>query len=381
MGKTDFELTSIENGVNFDMDVNGFAEKTGWITGDDVFLALDRNEDGIINNGGELFGDRTLLENGQYASSGFEALAEFDANVDGIINAHDQVYNSLMLWQDKNQDGISTEDELTTLSNAGIAEIHLEYTNVDSTHEESGSLLANISKAVFEDGTETSVGEFKFVTNKLDTKDTLDITLGDENIELSDEILALPNVRSIGTVHSLHYAMAKDETGTLQGLVQQFTQSDNVQKREELVAEILYFLCDATDIDPKSRGSFIDARQLTVLERFFDNKFQGQEGANPNRLAGPVLQQTFKNLLSEYYCDLSLYNSHKYLSAIVTTTTKNDTTVTNVSFFNSVVKYDLTQGKLTTTQLGDLGRYLALKDLDAFSDFISYFAALDQAYW
>lgn len=61
LGKSGFELTGIEDGVHFDMDLNGFAEKTGWITGDDAFLALDLNGDGKINNSGELFGDRTLL--------------------------------------------------------------------------------------------------------------------------------------------------------------------------------------------------------------------------------------------------------------------------------------------------------------------------------
>lgn len=110
------------------MDLNGFAEKTGWITGDDAFLALDLNGDGKINNSGELFGDRTLLSDGTYAKSGFEALAQYDYNLDGLIDAHDEIYNRLLIWQDKNKDGISTSDELMTLKEAGITSINLNYT-------------------------------------------------------------------------------------------------------------------------------------------------------------------------------------------------------------------------------------------------------------
>lgn len=128
LGKSGFELTGIEDGVHFDMDLNGFAEKTGWITGDDAFLALDLNGDGKINNSRELFGDRTLLSDGTYAKSGFEALAQYDYNLDGLIDAHDEIYNRLLIWQDKNKDGISTSDELMTLKEAGITSINLNYT-------------------------------------------------------------------------------------------------------------------------------------------------------------------------------------------------------------------------------------------------------------
>ena len=336
MGKTGFELTDIKNGVHFDMDSNGYAEKTGWITGDDAFLALDRNGDGVINNSGELFGDRTLLKNGQYASSGFEALAEFDDNNDGIIDAHDQVYNQLLLWQDKNHDGISTPDELTTLSEAGIKSINLGCNSVNSSDKASGSVLANISSVQFSDGTETSVGEFKFNSNKLDTID-------DINISISDDILALPNVRALGTVHSLHYAMAKDSTGTLKNLVEQFVASDNLQEREGLVEQILYFLCDAANIDPKSKGAYVDARQLAVLERFLDDTFIGAHSINPSYLAGPELTNLFKKLLSQYYCELSMHNLSKYTSDVISNTDENGKAHINVQLFNALATYDIVQ--------------------------------------
>ena len=51
LGALGINLTTLENGVNFDLDKNGFAEKTAWIGIEDGFLVLDRNRDGIINDG------------------------------------------------------------------------------------------------------------------------------------------------------------------------------------------------------------------------------------------------------------------------------------------------------------------------------------------
>lgn len=103
------DLTDVENGVKFDLDADGIIEQTSW-TGiqldfDDVFLVLDRNKNGIIDDGKELFGDQHGAENG------FDELAKFDApenggNGDRIINKSDKVYNELQLWVDHNKNGI-----------------------------------------------------------------------------------------------------------------------------------------------------------------------------------------------------------------------------------------------------------------------------------
>jgi hypothetical protein len=77
-----------------------------------AFLALDRNHNGRIDDGGELFGNHTRLAGGAEAANGFDALAEFDLNRDGIINAADPVWPLLLLWTDRNHDGKSSPDEL-----------------------------------------------------------------------------------------------------------------------------------------------------------------------------------------------------------------------------------------------------------------------------
>ena len=90
-------LFVMNGGVMFDHNGDGIAIVTSWVSGADGLLVLDRNGDGVINSGRELFGDSTLLSNGSTARHGYEALAEFDGNGDGIINADDETFSRLKL--------------------------------------------------------------------------------------------------------------------------------------------------------------------------------------------------------------------------------------------------------------------------------------------
>lgn len=87
-----YNVEKKELGANFDLDKNGFAEKINW-TKKDGFLCLDLNGNGTIDDGGELFGDQTLLADGTRAKNGFEALAQYDSNGDGVIDAGDGIFD------------------------------------------------------------------------------------------------------------------------------------------------------------------------------------------------------------------------------------------------------------------------------------------------
>lgn len=111
--------------ILFDHDGDGIRTGTGWLKGDDAFLALDKNGNGTIDNGNELFGVDTVLSSGQKAANGFAALADLDSNHDGQFSSLDAQFANVRLWSDLNQDGTSTADELQSLADAGIASISL----------------------------------------------------------------------------------------------------------------------------------------------------------------------------------------------------------------------------------------------------------------
>ena len=149
------ELTSVENGVLFDLGSDGDLDLTAWVQGDDGLLARDVNQDGTINDQSELFGTLEV--------DGFHVLAEHDTNNDGVINSDDDVFDELLVWQDTNQDGISQEGELKTLSDHGIASINLAATQTDYDLE--GSWVAYESSFTYEDGTEGQIVDawFQFI--------------------------------------------------------------------------------------------------------------------------------------------------------------------------------------------------------------------------
>ncbi len=135
--------TTLGNGVVFDMLGNGQSLQTAWVDTTDGLLALDLNNDGLINNGTELFGDSTRLSSGNKAQDGFQALAQYDGNQDAVIDGLDDVFANLKVWVDANQNGVSEASELHTLAQLDVRSVQL--TNTPSTQMDNGNMLGLLS--------------------------------------------------------------------------------------------------------------------------------------------------------------------------------------------------------------------------------------------
>ena len=138
-----FQLTSATNGVVFNL-LPDLPVKIAWTTPDtdDAWLALDRNGNGLIDSGEELFGNATPQAQPPLGidKNGFLALAEFDqsangGNGDGVIDPNDAIFTSLRLWKDQNQNAVSEPSELHTLPELGLATLELRYKESRNTDQ------------------------------------------------------------------------------------------------------------------------------------------------------------------------------------------------------------------------------------------------------
>jgi hypothetical protein len=134
-----FHLTSAQAGVQFDITGTGNPVQIAWTASDahNAFLVLDRNHDGRITNGSELFGNFTP-QPASLHPNGFLALAQYDkpamgGNGDGIIDQRDAIFSALRLWVDVNHDGIAQFDELFKLPDLGVYSISLNYKELQRT--------------------------------------------------------------------------------------------------------------------------------------------------------------------------------------------------------------------------------------------------------
>ncbi|MHB8271895.1 beta strand repeat-containing protein [Bradyrhizobium sp.] len=349
-------------GTYFDLRNTGFAEKTGWIAPTDGLLVWDRNGNGTIDSGSELFGNYTPMANGATATNGFAALASYDSNGDGKITSADAIWSNLKIWVDANGNGVTDAGELHSLSSLGIQSLNLSYTNKgDGVRDAASNNPQYASSYTLTNGTTRAMDDVNFAN---DTSQTVTNSW----VATTSAIDALPDLQEQGTLYSLHQAMARDTMGTLQSLVTQFVNATDTATRNSVMEQILIDWAGAQNVNPTSRnsnGGNFNAQHLAVLEAVEGRPFlQAGYATNPGDpvpLAATQLGNAYFFLSERMYAELAAQTFlQPFYNEIATTT---DSSGTHFDF---------------TAVLADLfgtGRSAALQQTDILEFYRTVFAS------
>jgi hypothetical protein len=169
-------------GVQFDLAATGKTSQVAWVGQGDGLLVMDRNGDGVIKDGSELFGAATRLANGSRAGNGYNALAEVDSNHDGKISAQDAQFVNLKVWVDRNHDGKTDLGELKGLVDLGITELDLNYAS--SNRLDHGNAVAMVSSYKTVDGQTHEMADVWFAKSASGPAPKLDELLAAAPVDL-----------------------------------------------------------------------------------------------------------------------------------------------------------------------------------------------------
>ncbi|MCZ6160686.1 hypothetical protein O6B98_09415, partial [Campylobacter ureolyticus] len=219
--------SSKDSNVYFNHTNDGVNIKTSWIGKEDGILVIDKNGNGIIDNGNELFGNFTTKNNGDMANNGFEALKDYDTNGDLIIDYRDDKFSELRVWQDLNSDGISNKGELKTLNELGIKSLNLKYKD----NKQIKDSIAQISSYETLDGKTHLLADINFDVDSVDTIISVDKKY------IKDHLTGA-NVGGIGRVSDL--AIASNINITLNAILYLYAKSNTKQEQLNLLDNLLF---------------------------------------------------------------------------------------------------------------------------------------------
>ncbi|PCJ99994.1 MAG: hypothetical protein COA45_04050 [Zetaproteobacteria bacterium] len=308
--------------VYWDIDLDGYGEKSGWISGNDGLLAIDLNSDGVINDHAELFGSLT--------TDGFSVLAAYDSNSDNAIDINDAQFNDLLVWVDANSDGYSQSGELFSLTDLGITSINLNASLVD--YDIAGNHVTHESTFTINGQTQTIVDAWFAYDNANSHYQ--------ESYTLDIRTLYLPTLRGFGDVKDLHIAMSMDETLLL--MVQEIAVADAATLFDPTfdlnskIEAVLYRWAGVDSVDPNSRGDYVDARQLEFFEQYLGDEYLEYDFfENPGVNAGNIVTGMFGSLTQSILPQILVQSAAS-------------------SFFNNDVFYSVETGQVENSSIDEI---------------------------
>ena len=332
----------------FDLTGNGYATKTGWIGLGTGLLVLP-NAQGQVTDISELFG-----QSGSY-TSGFAALMVLDSNGDGIIDKRDTAFDSLRVWVNPEGDGVVHPGELFTLDQLGIVSISLTATITDQTI--AGNSIKLTSTYTLVDGSQRTIADVWFNYDSTYTRP-------DVAVEISPDAAALPDLSGYGTLRDIQSAATLDPTleTELQTLLNEITQDPETTLAA--VQTIMLEWSGSTTVDPTSRGSQVDARQLDFLEKYTGTPFNSvsYDSTDPRWRAAIDIREAWNSAFDATTARLVLQAGYQLTE--FTYNSSLDFVLPSTNFDASMRELFSTLGNLYRANVGQWD--LALRVADAF---------------
>jgi Ca2+-binding RTX toxin-like protein len=275
------DLISVENSTAFfDLDNDGFVERVGWVGPDDGLLAIDLDENSLIEGRTELFGGSP--------SDGFASLRLLDSNADNVIDANDAEFSKLLVWRDLNGNGVSEAGELQSLTAASIASISLASIHLEAPETIAGNSVTDISTFTWAAGGTGIIADVWFSVNQAFSFDA-------RPVEIVPEALFLPTLRGYGIISSLTAQMSRD--ATLLEMVEDFVETSLADVTDAQIRDIMYRWAGVDGIAANARtvyGANIDSRKIVFLEHFLDDPYtQTTYGSNASPTGVADLEAAF----------------------------------------------------------------------------------------
>ena len=172
------QTTGAARTVAFNVDDSGYLKNTAWLNNSDGFLFLDRNLNGQIDGGKELFSNSTVALSGR----GLNGMRWVDSNYDGSLSALDPVWNELKVWQDANGNGAADAGETKTLAQLSITSLNYamgtferngqisELSSPDLVADTEGTITYTVPEGII---VQTSNGQISLLATRIDDRSAI----------------------------------------------------------------------------------------------------------------------------------------------------------------------------------------------------------------
>ena len=289
----------------FDYKSNGFPISTAWVKSDCSIFTIDRNGNGIIDDGTELISFDYEYD---YLDNILSQFSKLDENADGVFSEADSEFKNILLWQDKNENAVcDADDKVTSIGDSGITEIELAY-EPKSEFDDNG--IEHIASFSIKKDTEIINAE-AVLLDILSFK-----TIETDILPVPDDIEILPDIENYGCARSLHQAMVRDDH--LKLLVLKLCVESDKEERNKLFDEIMYTWAGVADNPVDGRGPYIDdGRKIDALNVFY-NLTAGflDENGNASPIPGKEdaedMLNVYNNIKGTFYRDAMLSIFAKY---------------------------------------------------------------------